>query len=169
MKNTTYALLCMGLLFFASCKKNDLDKETNPETAIENIATPASQPSKISAWNTISNWDENTSNSSVLYNGTINNAALTTETLNDGLVLVFAKNANSFMSLPVQTSDVYWYYQVSEGKIVITGKGANNSSKNLNFSYVIISKSQLDALEIKGKSKSDLINLSFQQAQELFK
>jgi hypothetical protein len=168
MKDMKILVLGLGLLVFASCKKNDI----TPAQLETETPAPAAAPAntaRLSSWQSVS-WSADKSNGSAA--GVIKDAAITTDVANEGLVLVFAKKGNIEQSLPyMQSGDVFWNYQVEEGTIIITADGANSKAAidaDQQFQYVVISKEQLDALDAKGQSRNSLINLSYQTAVSLF-
>lgn len=169
MKDMKILVLGLGLLAFASCKKNEVTPALSETETPAPAAAPAST-SRLSAWQALSSWDAAKSNGSVA--GIIKDAAITADIANEGLVLVFAKKGSIEQSLPyMQSGDVFWSYQVEEGTIIITADGANDRAAidtDQQFQYIVLSKEQLDALDAKGQSRSILINLSYQTAVSLF-
>lgn len=168
MKDVKMLVLGLGLLVFASCKKNDITP-AGLETETPAPAAAPANTARLSSWQSVNNWSTDKSNGSA---GIIKDAAITADVANEGLVLVFAKKGNIEQSLPyMQTGDVFWSYQVEEGTIIISADGANDKvaiDANQQFQYVVLSKEQLDALDAKGQSRTNLINLSYQTAISLF-
>jgi hypothetical protein len=171
MKDMKILVLGLGLLVFASCKKNEITPAgLETETPAPAAAPATSNTARLSSWQSVSNWSADNSTGSAA--GVIKDAAITADIANEGIVLVFAKKGNIEQSLPyMQSGDVFWNYQVEEGTIIITADGANGKAAidtDQQFQYVVLSKEQLDALDAKGQSRNNLINLSYQTANSLF-
>jgi hypothetical protein len=169
MKDMKILVLGLGLLVFASCKKNDITPAQSETETPAPAAAPANT-ARLSSWQSVSNWSADNSKGSAA--GVIKDAAITADVATEGLVLVFAKKGNIEQSLPyMQSGDIFWSYQVEEGTIIITADGATGKTTidtEQQFQYVILSKEQLDALDAKGQSRNSLINLSYQTAISLF-
>ena len=163
MKNNFLALMLMGLVAFASCKKTDVP---TTQDEVETPAITAVSGVKLSAWQQPATWNANASNGSV--EASLSDNAISSEVVNEGMVLVYAQKGNDRSAMPFQANNASWFYQVSEGSIAIYGNGAAGSEKEMSFSYVVLSKEQVATLESNGTSKSDLLNLSFEQAKQLF-
>lgn len=170
MKDMKFLALALGLLVFASCKKNDMTPVQGETETPAVAAAPNGTTARLSAWQSVNTWSADQAKGTAA--GVIKDAAITADIANHGLVLVFTKKGNIEQSLPyMQAGDIFWSYQVEEGTIIITadgaaGKTANNTDQQ--FQYVVISKEQLDALESKGQSRNSLVNLSYQTAISLF-
>ncbi|MGZ5286589.1 MAG: hypothetical protein ACXWB9_05355 [Flavisolibacter sp.] len=163
MKNNFLVFMLMGLVAFSSCKKTEV---ATPQDEFENPATTTTGDVKLSAWQQPATWNSNTSNGSV--EASLSDNAISAEVVNEGMVLVYAQQGNDRSAMPFQANNASWFYQVSEGNIAIYGNGAAGSENEMSFSYVVLSKDQVSTLESNGTSKSDLLNLSFEQAKQLF-
>ena len=102
----------------------------------------------------------------------MSDSSVTADIVSNGLVLVYKKSGNDIESLPFQdrSSKVYWYYQVSKGSIRISGNNA--ASQNVSgqsFSYFVLTPEKIAALQSNGKTKLDLMQLSYDQAAALLK
>ena len=165
MKN--YKPLLLGFIivsFIASCKKEDV-RQTNLQNASESI-------SKGSQWTSLSDWSNLKTQNSTTYFSTFSDSTITADVASTGLVLIFKKNENDIQSLPFQEKDgkAYWYYQVSKNKIRINSDNSNGESLNRqSFSYFVITPEKLSVLEANGKTKSDLLQLSYEQAVDILK
>lgn len=165
------SIITAGIFMIAasSCSKNELRSEqlyTAP--VVEATAAAAPSTATVSAWQPVSEWSAVQEGKA--HSGSISNAAITTGVADNGLVLVFAQKGNSTQSLPYTDGDVYWNYQVEEGKVVINAAGTKDGmtiDRQQAFQYVVLSKEQLDVLETKGITKNELINLSYSQAMEI--
>jgi hypothetical protein len=161
MKSYKLTILGFGLmLLIASCKKEDVKANVPAASSVESD----------SKWNSIANWSSSKTDNVTTYFSKVSDSSITANVANAGLVLVFKKSGNTIQSLPVQEQDVYWYYQVSKGSLRINSE--NNSGQNLNqqsFSYFVITPQQLSTLEASGKTRFDLLDLSYDQAAALLK
>lgn len=102
---------------------------------------------------------------------------VTSDVGDNGLIRVFkSSNENSPISLPfeetVGTRKLYWYYQVTEGNIMIAvdvyGDRSNPAQPQL-FKKVVLDKKAVASFEAKGTSKVDLMNLSYDKLMEAAK
>jgi hypothetical protein len=152
------------MLLIASCRKEDIQAKntTNNLSAVSNTAQ----------WKSLSNWSSSKNEEITTYFSKVSDSSITSNVVNAGFVLVFKKNGSDIQSLPFQekSSKTYWYYQVSKGSLRINSD--NNAGQNLNtqsFAYFIISPEKLSALEASGKTRPDLLQLSYEQAEVLLK
>jgi hypothetical protein len=164
MKNHKFAFLGFGLmLLIASCRKEDIHAKNEPDnlSAVSNTA-----------WKSLGNWSSSTTEDVTTYFSKVSDSVITGNVVSAGFVLVFKKTGSDIQSLPFQEKDskAYWYYQVSKESIQINC--INNAGQNLNgqsFSYFIITPEKLSALEANGKTRLDLLQLSYEQAVVLLK
>ena len=163
MKNYKFSIWGLALmLIITSCKKEDVQKT--------NDADQTSNTAKFKEWNFLNSWNSSATENITTYFSKITDSAITNDVARSGLVLVYKKSAEDIQSLPSHEKDTkaYWYYQVSKGSIRINID--NNDGQNLSqqsFSYIIITPQQLSILEENGKSKFDLMQLSYDQASSL--
>lgn len=169
MKN--YKLPLMGfalvLLITTSCKKEDVQQLNTSKT------TSASSGNKGS-WNSLSTWSTVKADSSTTtYFSNLSDTAISADVVQSGLVLVFRKTASAIESLPFQdkSTGTYWYYQVSKNLLRIDGnnKVSGQNADGQAFSYFVFTPQQISNLEAKGKTRLDLMQLSYDQAVALFK
>jgi hypothetical protein len=166
MKNYKLPLMAFALvLLVASCKKEDVQQKNSKQT-FTSAAT--------GSWNSLTNWSTDIADSTTTYFSRIPDTAINAAVANSGLVLVFKKNGSAVQSLPFQdkSAGTYWYYQVSKGLLRIDGSSNSASQQNFNgqtFSYFVFTPEQISALDAKGKTKLDLMQLSYDEALELFK
>lgn len=148
-----FFLSLVSLIAFASCKKDDI--KTEAAQSSETIGT-------TSSWKTIENW----SSSENTYQGSINDDKISSDIASEGLVLVYAKSNSSSVLLPAQIGNTYLYYQVENGSVQIV---ANNAApdKAVQFSYIIFSKDQLNTLNQKGITSSQLLKMNYQQITQV--
>jgi hypothetical protein len=152
------------MLLIAACKKEDV----RPTNSVKNLLAI----SKTSQWQSFNNWSSAKADNVTTYFSKVSDSSITSNVVNAGLVLVYKKAGNDIQSLPFKEKDskTYWYYQVSKGSVRINSD--NNAGQNLNaqsFSYFVISFEKLSSLEASGKTKFDLLQLSYEQAAALLK
>ena len=82
------------------------------------------------------------------------------------MVLLFVKTKNSTQMLPVKIDQTDFYYQVENGSISISAMGAS-VDKNYEYTYVLFSKDQLQKLDEKGFSKSQLVKMAYEPLKQL--
>lgn len=147
-------LILISFVAFASCKKEDVKNTTSAQSS-KTIGT-------ISNWKAIGNWVSSDNS----YQGSISDSTISSDIASNGLVLVYAKSNNTNELLPAQIGKTYFYYQVENGSVQIN---TNDSApdKTLQFSYVILTKDQLNTLEQKGISSLQLMKMNYQQITEL--
>jgi hypothetical protein len=170
MKGMKFLALAIGVLTIVSCRKESMQQEeVNTEVPAAAVSTTSS--ARLSAWQPVNSWSAAKQSASV-YTGRIDDAAITAEVVNTGMVLLFAKNGTTTQSLPFKQDDnTYWSYQVEEGSVIVNADAGISKAtidNNRQFQYIVLSKDQLDVLEAKGYSRSSLINISYQSASTLF-
>jgi hypothetical protein len=162
MKKYKVSLVGFALmLMVASCKKEDVQVKNTPAST---TASPASQ------WKSLTNWSTSTSDNQTNYSSKLSDSTITGSVATGGLVLVFKKSGSTIESLPFQETEskTYWYYQVSKGTVQVN----SNNNENLDqqsFSYFVITPEKLSGLEASGKTRLDLLQLSYEQAVALLK
>jgi hypothetical protein len=162
MKKYKVSLVGFALmLMVASCKKEDVQVKNTPTST---TASPASQ------WKSLTNWSTSTSDNQTNYSSKLSDSTMTGSVATGGLVLVFKKSGSTIQSLPFQETEskTYWYYQVSKGTVQVN----SNNNENLDqqsFSYFVITPEKLSGLEASGKTRLDLLQLSYEQAVALLK
>jgi hypothetical protein len=162
MKKYKVSLVGFALmLMVASCKKEDVQVKN---TAASTTASPASQ------WKSLTNWSTSTSDNQTNYSSKLSDSTITGGVATGGLVLVFKKSGSTIQSLPFEETEskTYWYYQVSKGTVQVN----SNNNQNLNeqsFSYFVVTPEKLSSLEASGKTRLDLLQLSYEQAVALLK
>jgi hypothetical protein len=165
MKKNTFVMLSLGVtLLIASCKKEDVPANASPNQASTSVTNTAQ-------WKSLS-WTSSKDENLITYSSKISDSSINNNIAASGLVLVFKKSSTGIESLPFQEkqSNIYWYYQVANGSVRINSD--SKSDQNLNdqsFSYFIITPEKLSALETQGKTKVDLLQLSYEEAVALLK
>ena len=179
MKNLNIAIAGLVVLVTAvSCKKNDA--QLSQSEIASNTAT-TSQVSAIteSGWNPSTDWISSKHADSTVYSTNIKTDAITADAIQNGLVRIFKMNNNSEATstkLPFEEKtgaiSQFWYYQVSEGNIMIlvdvSGGNTNPAEKSL-FKYVVLSGNAVKEIEKKGTTRGDLMSLSYNKLKELIK
>jgi len=155
MKIQIIGLVLLFALF--SCKKNDIENNQVQTAEIENAKT-----TQASGWTTIQNW----SGSGSSFQSVIADKNITSDIASQGLVLLFVKANNSTQMLPVKIDQTNFYYHVENGSISITASG-ESVNKSFEYTYVVFSKDQLQKLEEKGFSKSQLVKMDYEPLKQL--
>lgn len=162
MKN--YKLPFVGfalVVLIASCRKEDVKR---PDTS-KDASTEKSSWNALTDWSTVKADDSTTTYYSQILDSTINTTS--------GLVLVYKRDGNSIQALPFQdkSTGTYWYYQISKGVLRIDGNssGRQQDFGGQAFSYFVLSPEKISALEAKGKTRLDLMQLKYDEALELSK
>lgn len=93
-------------------------------------------------------------------------ADVTAQTAEQGLVRIFSTAGSGNESLPFETSvngqKQYWYYQVTEGNIMISVDvygSSSNPGETSKFKSVILDKTAVAELKSNGKTEADLMNM----------
>jgi hypothetical protein len=167
MKN--YKVPVMGfvlVLLITSCRKEDVQQNSSKTTSATDIK---------GSWSSFSNWSTVKANdSSNTYFSEILDTAINAAVAKSGLVLVYKKEGSTIKSLPFEDkfNGTYWYYQISKGVLRVDGTDNGPTQKNFNgqaFSYFVFTPERISALQQQGKSKFDLLQLSYDQAVQLSK
>jgi hypothetical protein len=142
------------------------------QAPVDNTQEPspvAENATAISNWQPVNNSSTSGKTASTKgFTGVVNDLSISQDVLSNGLVLVFAKEGNQGQSLPfVQSGSIYWYYQVEEGQISVSAEGSTDQSKE--FQYIVLTSDQLNDLEARGYPKNTLVNISWNDAVDLFK
>ena len=162
------------LLAAASCKK-DLQQNQMPEQAIETsqatVANSAPEGISESEWQTSSSWTAvERPTHSVFY--TDIKADISSETAEQGLIRIVktSNSGNTVQSLPfeetVNGNKYYWYYQVTEGNVMIAvdvyGSKSNPAQGSL-FKSVVLTKEAISGHEAKGNTKAELMSMPVEE------
>ncbi len=148
------------LLFAASCKKTDV----SPTKEKQNVAT-------ASDWKSAADWTSSKEEKYIVNSSKFQDNSISSAIIENGLVLVYMKNASLIEALPSQQKDIYWYYQVSENTIEINADvyGTDELENKTNFKYFVLTEERLKSLEEKGHSRSELMGLTYEDAATLLK
>jgi hypothetical protein len=156
------------ILSASSCRKMDLKSEE-----MQAPATTATAPTQAApeVWKSLS-WASDAQESGTTHSGTISDPSITAAVANKGMVLVFGKNGQGITALPFndKASGRTWYYQVSEGSIIITASGAASEKSMDNppsFRYFVVTPEKLVQLKEKGTTQLDLMSASYDAAASL--
>jgi len=180
MKNLRVPFISVAIvLFFFSCKKNDVQAPVNTSSTTTNTAKitvdSALNLKTSSAWTTVSNWQVANQQNFSLYYASINDAAITNAVATGGLVLVYKKSSDgTIVRLPFEQKSGsqllnYWYYQVSNGKVLVTRDSYNKSDASTSdtFKYVIFTADQLNKLSQQGYDRSKLMSIGYTDVVKL--
>ena len=172
MKNVRIPLTAALLLMLTfGCRKKDVLSSSleNNSNAIAKHTDGVNE----SDWQAGNEWAGVEQPQYSIYYTSIQAAAITSDAAEKGMVRVFKINdsgkSSETTALPFEetkgSEKYYWYYQVTEGNIMISvdvyGSKTNPAEKSL-FKYVILSNEVVDGFEKKGTSKSDLMSMSYQ-------
>ena len=171
MKSLKPSIFGMFLLIsVVGCKKNDF----KDELVNENLLTTATQAKDAAGWASLNKWEFASQEDFSVFYTTIQDAQLTAEVADNGLVLVFKKDGTSVSALPVEektkSESHYWYHQITEGKILISVDTYGTSiapDAAKAFKYFIITPEKLAQLTTTGHSLDQLMNLNHQEAASL--
>lgn len=169
MKKNKFSALTLALVVLcAGCQKDIHEDALAAET--NTVGTTTIPPPVLSAWTTVDKQAKNAGEVPVSYNN-IEDTAISTDVLENGLVLVFAKMSGATRQLPFIAENAEWYYEISAGSISITSKAADKqaAADSQSVQYIVFSSTQLSELSNNGISKDQLINLSYEKAVSLFK
>jgi hypothetical protein len=165
-KLTVLASFAFIMIAGTACRKADTQHEASP-------AALAASTEKSIKWNSVSDWNSSKQDKFTIHYGKIQDSTISASVASKGLVLVFKKNGTAVNALPFDetgTKNAFWYYQVSEGTILINSDvyGSDQSlDKSSSFQHFIISENQLKDLEAQGHSKLELMGLSYEKASSL--
>lgn len=193
MKNLKLPILGLSLvLLVASCKKEDFKEESSIDTAASN--TTSFNETDTVGWLSAAQWETADQETFSVRYITIEDANITSDVADNGLVLLFKKSGNAVNALPFEESagneevftdneetgtdtdneEVananYWYHQVTEGSLLIScdvyETAAATDGVN-RFKYFIITPEKLQSLQADGHATEDLMNLSYAEATAL--
>lgn len=137
---------------FTSCKKEEGKNDS------------AQSPGTIG---TVSNWKPlEWASLDSSYEATISDDKISSDVVNNGLVLAYAKSNNNRELLPAQIGKYYFYYQVENGSLQIHTK-SSVPDNSLAFSYILFSKNELTSLAQKGITTLQLMKMGYAQITKL--
>lgn len=181
MKNVKLPVLGLSLvLLMASCKKNDY-REAAPSDAT--TATASTKADSLN-WKTSSTWENADQGSFSVHYCTIQDSTITSDVVDNGMVLVFKKNGSAINALPFEettsaaqsstetTNPNYWYHQVATGTLLISCdlyKAAATPDNANSFNYFVLTPEKLQSLETSGYTAEKLMNLDYKAAAALLK
>lgn len=180
MKNVKLPLLCLSMvLLVASCKKDDFKENALTDVAIS-AAIEMDEADSI-GWKTSGSWETADQETFSVRYFSIEDANITEDVTDNGLVLLFKKNGKSVNAMPFEENEGavaeegiskanYWYHQVTEGSLLIScdvyesakAPGAENS-----FKYFIVTPEKLKNLEADGHTTEELMGLGYKEALAL--
>ena len=178
MKNVKFPILALSLvLLTTSCQKNDFSEEPATEVAPTTALTDAD----AAGWQTSTTWEVADQETFSVQYFTIEDAAITSEVADNGLVLLYKKSGQAVNALPFEESAStstegtesaaanYWYHQVTEGSLLISRDvyGKETPDVASAFKYFVITPDKLQALEADGYTTETLMNLKYADAAAL--
>jgi hypothetical protein len=176
MKNLKAPLIAIAfILSLASCKKNDV--KPNTENATPNTTQNVQSVLNVQSlsWKSADDWKVANQQSFKVFYTSLSDTSITSDVVSSGMVLVYKKSLDGTISrLPFEEKVAgqvsnYWYYQVSEGKVLISCDNYTNSSSvsKDNFQVVVVNKEQINSLTNKGYENSKLMELDYNQVSGL--
>ena len=162
--------LILGLAlvtFFTACRKTDLpaNEAPEPQPVVAEVKAPGN-------WKSVSSWNSNASGNTTSFSSRIEDTGLSSEVVNNGLVLVFMKKGGNVVSLPFteEGTKTNWHYQVSDHVLQINGDAAGTTEvSSEEISYFVISPEKIKTLETEGTSKIDLMSFTYEKAAAVLK
>ena len=152
---------------FTACRKNDLPANEASEPPI--IAAEQKAPD---AWKSVSGWNSSASGNTTSFSSRIEDARLSSEVVNNGLVLVYMKKDGKAVSLPFTDagSKLNWHYQVSDNVLQINGDASGSAEvASEQISYFVIAPEKIKELEAEGTPKIDLMSFTYEKAAAVLK
>jgi len=183
MKNVKLPILGLSLvLLIASCKKDDLKQTTADATSNTELLSDAD----TTGWQTSTKWETVDQQSYSVRYFNIQDANITSDVADNGLVLLYKKNGTAINALPFEegtaaatttedasekTNANYWYHQVSEGSLLISCDVYTSETPVTanSFKYFIVTPEKLQSLQQDGHTAEELMNLSYTDAAKLLK
>jgi hypothetical protein len=160
------------LVTAVSCRKDKISD--TPSSDLSEMSSLSVSEKIETGWQSQQNWTKVEQPSYTVFYTNLKTDAVSADAAENGLVRVFKSgNNNTPISLPfeetVGSQKLYWYYQVTEGNIMIAvdvyGDRANPAQLQL-FRHVVLDKQAIASFEAKGTSKVELMNLSYDKLVE---
>jgi hypothetical protein len=184
MKTLKLPILGFALvLTAASCKKSDFkeDGSVAPSTTASSI-----NEADTVGWKPAAIWETADQETFSVHYFTIEDATITNDVADNGLVLLFKRNGNAINSLPFEEGDThdgmnadaensqskYWYHQVAAGNLLVSCDAYGNDKTPdgaSSFKYFVITPQMLQRLEADGYTTEKLMNLNYAEAASLLK
>lgn len=174
MKSIKLSVLGMALIVvIASCSKKDAysDETISQDSSIKSSAAAAVDNN---SWHTTAQWESAKQDNYSVYYFNIADAKITSDVASDGLVLVYKKQGGTSVAMPYEEksgdNSVYWYHQVTDGNLLILSDSYNKASQpgaDASFKYLIVTPDQLKSLDAQGHSRSNLMDMTYEQASKL--
>ena len=180
MKNVKLPILGLSLvLLITACKKDDFKEESLTDVPASTIGL---NEADTVGWKTSGAWETADQETFSVRYFSIEDANITEDVAENGLVLLFKKNSKAVTALPFEEEGAgaveegiskanYWYHQVTEGSLLVScdvyesGK-APGAAEN-SFKYFIVTPEKLQILEADGHTTEELMGLSYTQAVAL--
>ena len=178
MKNVRIPLAAsLSFLLITGCRKADVKSSLVNNS---NVIAKHTDGVNESDWKAGNEWAGVEQPQYSIFYTNIKAGAVNAEAAEKGMIRVFkinnSDNVSESVALPFEETNgsqkFYWYYQVTEGNIMISvdvyGSKTNPAEKSL-FKYVVLSHEVVDGFEKKGTSKSDLMRMSYDGITEAIK
>jgi hypothetical protein len=179
MKNLRVSIIAaLSLLLIFGCRKKDVKNSSRENNS--NVVAKHAAGVNESDWQGGNEWAGVEQPQFSIFYSNIKATEITADAAEKGMIRVFKINdsgkSSESVALPFEetigSQKNYWYYQVTEGNIMISvdvyGSKTNPAAKSL-FKYVILSNDVVDGFEKKGTSKSDLMGMSYDGITEATK
>ena len=165
-KITGVLLLCA----IVSCKKDQLESTPLEESQLNTTSTQTSE----TEWSSATHVEKADRSAHTVFYTNIKAPDITDESASDGSVRIFKKDNMGRISstaLPFEevngSQKTYWYYEVSEGNIMISADvygDRNNPFTNSSFKYIVIDDEEIVK---KGITKKEMKRLSYDALNQL--
>lgn len=161
-------LSIITILTVVSCQKTDFNNEADVTAAAANTDTIG--------WKQASQWKTSDQETFAVHYVAIEDAQITSDVADNGLVLLFKKNGAAINGLPLEENAAennpskYWYHQVSAGSLLISCDAYDNSGTPdvaNTFKYFVVTPEKLRSLEENGYPTEKLMGLRYEEAAAL--
>ena len=178
MKTFKFSILALTLfVVLISCQKEDFSE--NASEAVS--SSPESATTDTIGWQLSDQWEVANQETFSVHYFNLEDANITADVVDNGLVLLFKKQGSAVNALPFEEESseavsqeaanaTYWYHQVSEGNLLVScDLYDNNKTPDLKsrFKYFIINPEKLQTLITDGYTTEKLMSLSYTDAVEL--
>jgi hypothetical protein len=172
LKITGVLLLCA----MVSCKKDQLESTSQNDPQLKTVSSEQIKNSETD-WSAATQVEKADRTSHTVFYTNIKAPDITAETANESLVRIFKKDNSGKISsraLPFEETNgsqkAYWYYEVSEGNIMVSVDvygNRDNPFANSSFKYIVMDDTDMQKLLSKGITKKDLKRLSYDDLNQL--
>lgn len=183
MKTIKFPILGFALVLTVfSCKKSDFNEEAGAAPAANVLSNVGAD---TVGWKSAALWETADQETFSVHYFTIEDAAITNEVADNGLVLLFKRTGHTINALPFEEGAAtegtdpdaanglskYWYHQVAAGNLLISCDAYNNATTtpdaSSSFKHFVITPEKLQRFEADGYTTEKLMNLSYAEAAAL--